>query len=76
MGQFTGGTLPNPMFTELERLNWNGKIVRPFTTHEGSGLGNVISDLRKICIGADVKDGLSIRGSSVYEARGKVESWI
>ena len=75
-GPIYWGTLPNPMFTELERLNWNGKIVRPFTTHEGSGLGNVVNDLRKICVGAEVKDGLAIRGATVGSARNKVEDWI
>ena len=75
-GPIYWGTLPNPMFTQLERLNWNEKIVRPFTTHEGSGLGNVVSDLRKICAGAEVKEGLAIRGASVRSSRNKVEEWI
>lgn len=70
------GTLPNPMFTQLEKLNWQGKIVKPFTTHEGSGLGNVVTDLKKICKGAIVKDGLAIRGSSVTTAKDKVKEWL
>ena len=59
------GTMPNPMFTQLEKLNWQNKTVMPFTTHEGSGLGNVVTDLTKICVGARVLDGLAITGSSV-----------
>ena len=31
--------LPMPMFTVLEKLDFSGKTVMPFTTHEGSGLG-------------------------------------
>lgn len=62
--------------TQLERLNWNGKIVMPFTTHEGSGLGNCVSTIQKICLGADVKEGLAIRGSSVKDAKNRVEDWI
>ena len=70
------GTMPNPMFTQLEKLDWQGKIIKPFTTHEGSGLGNVVSDLQKICKGAMVKDGLAIYGHSVYESKNKVENWL
>ena len=70
------GTMPQPMFTQLEKLNWQGKIVRPFTTHEGSGLGNVISDLRKLCKGATVQDGLAIYGHDVYNSKDKVKNWL
>ena len=70
------GTMPNPLFTQLEKLEWKGKVVKPFTTHEGSGLGNVVNDLRRICKGAVVKDGLAIRGASVYSSKKKVEEWI
>lgn len=40
------------------------------------GLGNVVSDLRKICKGADVKEGLAIRGADCKNVRSKVENWI
>ena len=70
------GTMPNPMFTQLEKLNWHGKVVRPFTTHEGSGLGSVVEDLKSICKGAIVERGLAIRGSSVNSSKSKVEAWI
>lgn len=70
------GTMPCPMFSQLENLNWTSKVVKPFITHEGSGLGNVISDLRKICVGAEVKDGIAIYGHEVGTARNKIEDWI
>lgn len=54
--------LPSVMFTQLEMLDFTGKIVMPFTTHEGSGLGNVVSSLKKTCKGATVKEGLAIYG--------------
>ena len=47
------GTMPNPLLTQLEKLNWQGKTVMPFTTHEGSGLGNVVADLKNICKGGN-----------------------
>lgn len=63
------------MFTQLEKLNFNGKIVKPFTTHEGSGLGNVISDLQKICVGANIKDALVIKGTNAKDSKEIVEKW-
>lgn len=68
-------TMPQPMFTQLEKLNFNGKIVKPFTTHEGSGLGNVISDLQKICVGANIKDALAIKGTNAKDSKEIVEKW-
>ena len=70
------GTMPMCMFTQLEKLDFTGKKVMVFTTHEGSGLGNVVSDVKKICKGANVLESLAIKGSSVYEAKEKVEKWI
>lgn len=70
------GTMPMPLFTQLEQLNWKGKIVKFFSTHEGSGLGSSEKDIKRICQGAEIKEGLAIRGSSVNSARNKVEEWI
>lgn len=70
------GLLPQPMVTQLEKLNWSGKVVRPFTTHEGSGLGNIPKQLKNICNGAKVVDGLAVRGTDAKNAKGKVEEWI
>lgn len=70
------GTMPAPLFTELERLNFAGKIVMPFATHEGSGLGSVVSDIKKIAAGATVRQGLAITGSTVNNSKVRVEQWI
>ena len=70
------GGLPQPMFTQLEKLNWEGKIVRPFSTHEGSGLGNIPNQLKAICNGAEVLEGIAIQGAAVHSAKNKVENWI
>ena len=59
------GGMPEELFTALKPLNFNGKIVRPFT-----------SQLREICVGAQVLDGLAIQGSHVKQSKDKVEEWI
>lgn len=70
------GTMPMPMFSQLEKLNFNGKTVKPFCTHEGSRMGNSENDIKNICKGATVLPGLPIRGSIVNDAKNEVEKWI
>ena len=68
--------LPQPMVTQLEKLDFDGKTVKPFTTHEGSGLGSVVSQLKKLCKGATVKDGLAIRGKNAKNSESAVIEWV
>lgn len=77
-GPIYWGELPYEVYTELDRLVFSGKIVKPFATHEGSGLGRVESVLRRKCAGATVKKGLAIQGSSVHSdyAKKQVENWV
>lgn len=70
------GTMPQPMFTQLEKLDFAGKTVMPFCTHEGSGLAGIPSDVKDIAKGATVKQGLAIVGSDVGSSKNKVEKWI
>ena len=57
------GTFPMPLWTFLENHDFSGKKIVPFSTHEGSGLGSSVSDLKKICAGATVTTGVAIKGS-------------
>ena len=70
------GTYPQVMFTFFDTYDLNGKTIYPFTTHEGSGLGNCVSDLRKAYPNADVKKGFSLYGHEVRSNKAKVENWI
>ena len=71
------GTYAPEVETALKDIDFTGKTIRVITTHEGSGLGSVVSDLKRICKGGNVMDdALAIRGSSVKEARSRVEEWI
>ena len=70
------GGMPEELFTALKELDFTDKIVRPFVTHEGSGLSGVPRQLKEICNGAEVLDGIAITGSEVKNAKAKVESWI
>jgi flavodoxin len=69
-------TIPMPLFTFLEAYDFSGKTIAPLCTHEGSGLGSSLSDIRTLATGATVLDGLAIRGSSVTSAQGQIENWV
>ena len=69
------GTMPMPMFAQLERLNFTGKRVAPFCTHEGSGLGKSEKDVRTVCAGAEVVKGLAIKGAEAAESAQYVIPW-
>ena len=77
-GPIYWGELPYEVYTELDRLNFDDKIVKPFATHEGSGLGSVESVLKRKCAGATVKKGLAVQGSSVHSdyAKRQVQNWV
>lgn len=70
------GTLPMAMWTQLEELDFTGKIIKPFVTHEGSKFGKSLKDLKKLCKGADIKKGFEISGSNVENATCMVEIWL
>lgn len=70
------GTMPMAVFTFLESIDVTGKVIKPFCTHEGSGMGNSEQDLKKYFPNAIIKKGLPIRGSEVYEADEQIKNWI
>ena len=69
-------TMPMPVWTQLEKLDFTGKTIKPFVTHEGSGFGKSLNDLKKLCPGANIEDGLSIQGSLVSGSEKKVKHWV
>ena len=70
------GTMPMPVFTFLEAYDLAGKTIVPFCTHEGSGLGHSVADIRKACPRSTVLEGLAIRGGDVNNARDTVSGWL
>ena len=69
-------TMPMAVFTFLEHFDFTSKTIKPFCTHEGSGMGVSERDIKNICKGAVVKKGLAIRGSGVKNAKKDIERWI
>ena len=69
-------TMPMAVFTFLEHFDFGGKVIKPFCTHEGSGMGRSMADIRKLCPDADVREGLAIHGASVSKAKSDIENWL
>lgn len=65
------GDLPMCVYTFLEQHDWQGKVVIPFCTHEGSGLSDTENLLRAACRGASVLNGLAVRGFVAQNEREK-----
>ncbi|MFV0479443.1 MAG: flavodoxin [Anaerorhabdus sp.] len=68
-------TAPMPVFTFLESYNFNQKKIYPLCTHEGSGLGTSVADIKKIAPEAIVNSGLALRGSRVATEKGSLAKW-
>lgn len=69
-------SMPMAVFTFLEHFDFTGKIIKPLCTHEGSGMGSSIEDIKRLCPGAIVEPGLAIRGGDVKRAKEEIKKWI
>jgi flavodoxin len=70
------GTIAPPVATFLSSYDFEGKIIIPFITHEGSAMGNSVSDIKKLCPKSIILEGLAIRGSYVKDAKNDVLKWL
>lgn len=70
------GTMPMAVFNFLEHFDFSGKIIKPFCTHEGSGMGSSINDIKMLCPDSKVEKGLAIRGGSVKMSKAEIEKWL
>jgi flavodoxin len=70
------GTMPMPVFTFLEGYDLSGKTIIPFCTHEGSGFGRSVSDIKKTCPQSTILDGLAIRGGDVKNSYDEIGGWL
>lgn len=64
------------VFTFLEHFDFSGKTIMPFCTHESSGMGNSVADIKKECPNAVVEKGLAVYGSRVGNSKKEIESWV
>lgn len=77
-GPIWWGEYPMVVRTFLDSVDLNGKTVIPFTTHEGSGMGNTKEQLISQYPNARVLDGIAIRGRQAGsdETKTSVNNWL
>lgn len=64
---------PRIIDTFLEAHDFSGKVIVPFATSGGSGLGRAPQRFRSICPGATVKDGKRL---SAGESAASLAGWV
>lgn len=70
-------TLPMPIYTFFDKYDFDGKIIVPFNTHEGSGEGGTYSTIKDWEKDAKVLDGLAIRGGDMEsDQTDRVRNWL
>lgn len=69
-------TCPTAVFTFLESYDFAGKTIIPFCTSEGSGIGNSVMDIKKICRNANVREGFALIGGQVKNSEDKISGWL
>ncbi len=77
-GPIWWGTYPRAMFSFFKEYDFNGKIIIPFTTNEGSGLGDTMTDLQEYYPDAKILLGFTITGQEARKPQAKdaVYDWL
>ena len=70
------GTMPMPVWSFLDGCELSGKRILPLCTNEGSGMGHSEAYIKRLCPGATVEKGLSIKGSTVSGAKPQISAWL
>lgn len=70
------GDLPTIVKVFLESNDFSDKTVIPFCTHAGSGLSGTQSSVEDLCSGAEIQDGLAVRGSTAQNEREVAEKAV
>ena len=74
------GTMPMAVRSFLDKHDLSGKSILPFCTHEGSGMGRSVKDLKSALPKSDIKPGLPINGTRVHRQDSgipaEVEAWL
>jgi flavodoxin len=69
-------TMAPPLASFIDRYDLNNKIVVPFHTHGGGGVGSFEKDIAKMCSNSKVKEGFGAYKSSGSETIAQIGSWL
>lgn len=69
-------TIAPPVSAFLSDYDFKGKMIVPFITHEGSGMGHSKSDIKQLCSTASIQHDHAFRGRRVQDAHDEVSDWL
>ena len=69
-------TIPMPIATLLESYDFSGKIILPFCSHGGGGLGQSVSDISKLAKDSVIGSPLSIHYSGSTRLDIDITEWL
>jgi flavodoxin len=69
-------TFASPVRGFLAQHDFSGKKLAPFITHKGAGLGKSIDDMKSLCPGAVILEGLAVRGGCVEQTQPEMLQWL
>ena len=69
-------TIPMPVATFLESLDWTGKRIIPVNTSNSSGTGRSMQDIQILSGDARVDSGLELRGPAVEYHKKEIQDWV
>ena len=67
---------PRIVATFLETYDFTGKDIKPFCTNDEGTFGISLLEMQGTLKGANIKDGLAIRGSDVYDADERIKNFV
>jgi FMN-dependent NADH-azoreductase len=67
---------PMIMSTFIDNVDLNGKTVLPFVTYAVSGMAGIDQNYRDALPESTVHPGLAIRGETVDNASGNLDTWL
>ena len=70
------GTMPMAVFSFLARFDFTGKLIKPFCSHSGSGMGHSEQDLKRVCPTAQILPGLPIDSAEIEYELSAMEDWV
>ena len=78
---FLGGPVwiysyPQVMFTFMKQYDLSNKTLIPFLTHEGSGMGYAVRDIKEIYPNANILSPEVFYGHEVRTDMSKVKAWL
>ena len=69
-------TYPRVVASFLDGYDFSGKTIRPFCTNDEGTFGISLLEMQGVLKGAQISDGLAIRGAEVYEAEERIKGFV